>query len=330
LAAALAAYVSRATGHAEAIAARDRVAAETQAALREEGFATAEEAQLARGPEEDLKDLRRLLRAVDDQRAAAEATMADPEIVRAAALAAPDLHALTTAAGHARAVLLQAREDQALAERTDRDLQRLRHGISEQVAGLGTALARHERLARLADTVAGLGPDNTLRMRLSSFVLAARLERVAELANERLCVMGDGRYRLEHSDGLAGAGRRSGLGLLVKDLWTGQARDTATLSGGESFMASLALALGLADAVREESGGFELQTLFVDEGFGTLDDDSLEQVMSVLDDLRDGGRSVGVVSHVSDLRSRIPCQVSVEKRSNGSTVRLVGLAGPAA
>jgi exonuclease SbcC len=92
-------------------------------------------------------------------------------------------------------------------------------------------------------------------------------------------------------------------------------------------MASLALALGLADAVREESGGFDLQTLFVDEGFGTLDDESLEQVMGVLDGLREGGRAVGVVSHVAELRTRIPCQVTVHKTESGSTVRVSTSAG---
>jgi len=323
-------HVARAATHAEALVELDRVALDTAGALQAQGFATVAEAEAARIPDAELDPVRRMLRAAQDQRAAALATLADPEIVAASHLAEPDLEALTAAASSARAALLQAREEQAMAERTDRDLRRLREGICHRVAELGTALSSHECVARLADTVAGLSADNTLRMRLSSFVLAARLERVAALANERLAVMGDGRYRLEHSDGLAGGGRRSGLGLLVRDLWTGQARDTSTLSGGESFMASLALALGLADAVREESGGFDLQTLFIDEGFGSLDDDSLEQVMSVLDNLRDGGRAVGVVSHVSDLRGRIPCQVSVEKRANGSTVHLVGLAGPAA
>jgi exonuclease SbcC len=90
-------------------------------------------------------------------------------------------------------------------------------------------------------------------------------------------------------------------------------------------MASLALALGLADAVREEAGGFDLNTLFIDEGFGTLDEESLEQVMSVLDGLRDGGRCVGVVSHVIDLRSRIPAQIRVDKTSAGSSVTVHGI-----
>ena len=88
-------------------------------------------------------------------------------------------------------------------------------------------------------------------------------------------------------------------------------------------MASLALALGLADAVHLEAGGVDLQTLFIDEGFGTLDDESLEQVMGVLDTLREGGRSVGVVSHVADLRSRIPVQLRVDKTTVGSTVTVL-------
>ena len=209
---------------------------------------------------------------------------------------------------------------------------RVRSSVAERGLALTTAAARHDVLREVADAVAGTSGSNTLRMRLSAFVLAARLEKVATLANERLATMGDGRYQLRHTDGLAARGARSGLGLEVLDLWTGQARDTSSLSGGESFMASLALALGLADAVREESGGFDLQTLFVDEGFGTLDDESLEQVMAVLDGLREGGRAVGVVSHVAELRTRICSQVVVVKTERGSTVRtaVASEAAPAA
>ena len=108
-------------------------------------------------------------------------------------------------------------------------------------------------------------------------------------------------------------GRRPGLGLEVVDQWTGDARDPATLSGGETFVVSLSLALGLADVVTQEAGGTEIDTLFVDEGFGTLDADTLDDVMDRLDGLRAGGRTVGVVSHVSELRNRIPTQVHVEK-----------------
>ncbi|HYQ32346.1 MAG TPA: SbcC/MukB-like Walker B domain-containing protein, partial [Lapillicoccus sp.] len=208
-------------------------------------------------------------------------------------------------------------------------LARLVPALEAELAALEPLVAEATRVRQLADLCCGSGA-NGLRMELSAFVLAARLEKVATLANERLRVMGDGRYQLAHSDDLAAGGRRSGLGLVVRDQWTGQVRDTASLSGGESFMASLALALGLADAVREEAGGFDLNTLFIDEGFGTLDDESLEQVMAVLDGLRDGGRCVGVVSHVSDLRSRVPAQVRVDKTSTGSSVTVLGLDNPAA
>lgn len=315
---------------AEAQARHAEVAAETLATLARHGFDCPADAEAARLDEADLGAVRRQLKAADDRRASADATLSDPQIRAARQLPVPDLAAIAAAAEDARAEQLRAREQQALAERADREFQHLHAQLLDHVAALGPATADFELLDRLADTVSGLGSDNALRMRLSSFVLAARLEKVADLANERLTVMGDGRYRLQHSDELAGRGQRSGLGLHVMDLWTGQTRDTATLSGGESFMASLALALALADAVREEAGGFDLQTLFVDEGFGTLDEESLEQVMSVLDDLRDGGRAVGVVSHVSDLRSRIPCQVRVTKRPDGSAVEVVGAGAPAA
>jgi exonuclease SbcC len=183
-------------------------------------------------------------------------------------------------------------------------------------------LREHAAEARqLADLAAGLGA-NTLKMTLSSFVLAARLEEVAEAASQRLLRMTAGRYSLAHTDARRGAGR-SGLGLLACDAWTGQERDTSTLSGGETFLASLALALGLADVVTAEAAGVTIEALFVDEGFGSLDEDTLDEVMSVLDSLREGGRMVGIVSHVSELRQRIPAQVHVRKGRSGSSVELV-------
>ncbi len=130
--------------------------------------------------------------------------------------------------------------------------------------------------------------------------------------------MSAGRYALTHSDGATSGRGRAGLGLRVRDAWTGAERDTTTLSGGESFFASLALALGLADVVTAEAGGVPLETLFVDEGFGTLDAETLDEVMDVLDGLREGGRAVGLVSHVAELKARIPAQVYVRKGRRGS------------
>ncbi|MEO7235190.1 MAG: AAA family ATPase [Lapillicoccus sp.] len=302
----------------------------TLTALRDNGFATVEAAAAALVERSVLAEQQRLLRAADDRRAAADAVLADEGVQASLARDPVDPVQAASAADTARADLRRAQHAQTSVETSVRSLGPVQASIVARVAALGPLAAECARVAELADTATGTGGQNALRMRLSAFVLAARLEKVAVLANERLRVMGDGRYQLAHSDDLAAGGRRSGLGLVVRDQWTGQVRDTASLSGGESFMASLALALGLADAVREEAGGFDLNTLFIDEGFGTLDDESLEEVMAVLDGLRDGGRCVGVVSHVTDLRARIPVQIRVDKTAIGSGVTVLGLASPAA
>jgi exonuclease SbcC len=119
-------------------------------------------------------------------------------------------------------------------------------------------------------------------------------------------------------------GRAGGLGLEIMDGWSGLVRPAKTLSGGESFLASLALALGLADVVAAEAGGRQLDTLFVDEGFGSLDPDTLDLVMATLDELRADGRVVGVVSHVDELRLRIPQQIRVTRTPRSSTLSVVG------
>ena len=229
----------------------------------------------------------------------------------------------------------QLRADAAAADRSARDAA-LAAGLAEKsVRTLGTIAANYARLAEdgreprerahllaaVADAARGAG-DNNYRMSLNSYVLAARLEQVAVAASERLIGMSDGRYILQHTDARAARGAKSGLGLEVVDQWTGQRRDTATLSGGESFMASLALALGLADVVQQESGGVDIETLFVDEGFGSLDEQALEQVMDALEGLRDGGRVVGLVSHVGEMKQRISTQLQVVKGRNGSTLHI--------
>src|SRR5699024_9417996 len=127
----------------------------------------------------------------------------------------------------------------------------------------------------------------------------------------------DGRYSFVHSDAGGARGKRGGLGLDVLDDYSGKARPANTLSGGESFLASLSLALGLADVVAGESGGALLDTLFIDEGFGTLDADALDMVMDTLDELRAGGRMIGLVSHVTEMRQRIPVRLCVRKSRAG-------------
>ncbi|MGC4950813.1 AAA family ATPase [Streptomyces sp. DT224] len=214
--------------------------------------------------------------------------------------------------------------DAARERRTE--LARLSRRVADEVRALGPVREDYERVAGLAGLTAGTSADNARKMRLESYVLAARLEQVAAAATARLRRMSSGRYQLVHSDARTG-GRRAGLGLHVIDAWTGRERDTATLSGGETFFASLALALGLADVVTDEAGGVRLDTLFIDEGFGSLDDQTLDEVLDVLDSLRERDRSVGIVSHVADLRRRIPAQLEVVKERRGSAVRLRAGAG---
>ncbi|WP_053623322.1 AAA family ATPase [Streptomyces sp. NRRL F-2295] len=246
-------------------------------------------------------------RAERDAREAADRPAARPE-------AAESVHET------AERLLREAASARAAARDRCAELDRLSEQAADEVRRLGPVRQEYERIARLAGLAAGTSADNERKMRLESYVLAARLEQVAAAATARLRRMSSGRYTLVHSDARTG-GRRAGLGLHVVDAWTGGERDTATLSGGETFFASLALALGLADVVTEEAGGVRLDTLFIDEGFGSLDDQTLDEVLDVLDSLRERDRSVGIVSHVADLRRRIPARLEVVKERQGSSVR---------
>jgi exonuclease SbcC len=201
------------------------------------------------------------------------------------------------------------------------ELQRAAEALADARDVLGPAAAEAERLQRLDATVRGLG-DNRRRISLTTYVLAARLEEVAAAATLHLQRMSSGRFSLVHHDERFGNGP-AGLGLRVLDAYSGEERDTATLSGGEAFYASLSLALGLADVVQGEAGGRPLETLLVDEGFGALDADTLEEVLGELDELRAAGRAIGLVSHVPALAERIPAQLRVSAGPSGSTARVV-------
>jgi len=299
-------------------------------ALKANGLESMQQAQAGALPPGRVAELTTLLRTAEQQRAQATALLAQPDVTAAVMLPTPDVDALAQTHTHAAASLTAAGRRHTLSEQAQRELRALSRTVHQAVAGLGPAQAEAQLVQELADCFAGNSADNALRMRLSAYVLAARLAEIATLANERLTTMSDGRYALEYSDARAAKGARSGLGLLVRDAWTGQSRETSSLSGGEAFMASLALALGMGDAVRAEAGGFDLQTLFVDEGFGSLDEESLEQVMAVLDTLREGGSAVGIVSHVTELRARIPHQLHLIKEQAGSRIRTENRDSPAA
>jgi exonuclease SbcC len=294
-------------------------------AVLEAGFDTPDEARQA-----GLVDLVTLEHAVRDHEAtlaAARTILAEAGAQEVLSAHPPDLGALERD-HRARAEALERARARVQAEaRLHARLVDLHAELAAEVRSWAPLRADLDLATRVAAFAEGKAPDNRLQMRLSAYVLAYRLSQVVDAANARLAGMSDRRYSLEHV-GRRGAGEtRGGLSLVVRDDWSGESRDPATLSGGETFVVSLALALGLADVVAHEAGGADLQTLFVDEGFGALDAETLDDVLDILDTLRENGRAVGVVSHVAEMRDRIPVQLVVSKARSGSTLRVAGCAG---
>ncbi|KAA6432929.1 AAA family ATPase [Agrococcus sediminis] len=228
----------------------------------------------------------------------------------------PELEPLEAALGEASAVAARANRAAAAAE-TTRDL------AAADLAAAREAIRSLAEGAEHADAVRGLARAldgrNERAQDIETYVLATRLATIIDAANLRLAAMTDGRFTLVLDEARASHGRASGLGIAVLDAHTGLARPTRSLSGGETFLASLSLALGLADVVQAEAGGVSLETLFVDEGFGSLDQDTLEAAMATLDELRAGGRTVGVISHVQQMQERIPSRIRVVPLPGGGS-----------
>ena len=241
-----------------------------------------------------------------------------PELVAVSGLDPSAARAAAAAAAEVEAAARLVRETAVDAHATARDhAQRFTARLDE----VDRAVAAHEHVT--ADTAAvyrmtrmAKGDLGQRPMELTAYVLRRRFDEIVDAANLRLATMSDGRYELARTDG---AGRRGGLTLEIVDAWSGETRSPASLSGGETFFTSLALALGLADVVKSEAGGVELDTLFIDEGFGSLDTETLEKVMEVIDGLRDRGRAVGIVSHVADLRERVHERLEISRRADGSS-----------
>ncbi|TFD28099.1 AAA family ATPase [Cryobacterium lyxosi] len=295
--------------------ARDASTLDLANQLAEEDFDDEETASGARLDEGQAIQLANAVRSYDDQRAAALAAVADPELVDLPSDPIdlePSLRAFEAASS--------ARDDavsshSSLAERAGQ-LQALVQRVTTRFAASADLIDQHFQVRALADVVQGDEP-NTKRMRLETYVLAAQLEEIVVAANVRLRTMTSERYTLEHDDSRVKGGARSGLGLAIRDEFTGRARPTHSLSGGETFLASLALALGLAEVVTGQAGGITLDTLFVDEGFGSLDSETLETAMSTLDTLRAGGRTIGLISHVDSMKEQIPATLRISVTDQG-------------
>ena len=250
---------------------------------------------------------------------AAREALASERLTRAAAASAPDLEALTETARTAEEDAAVAARASGILEQHCAQLDAARASLEEALEALARAREQAGPIRRLADIAAASGPENLASTPLSAWVLIARLEEVLAAANPRLAAISSGRYELVSVPDDGTASRKSGLGLAIIDHDTDALRSPRTLSGGETFYTSLALALGLADVVSAEAGGIELRTMFIDEGFGSLDSHTLSLVMAQLQALRCAGRTVGVISHVEEMATQIADQIQVRPLPEGGS-----------
>jgi exonuclease SbcC len=286
------------------------------------GFASEAELAAAKLPEPQVRQIDEQITAFD-QSVAAAAARVDRAAAAAQGLVAPDLAALQLAAEEAERKLeeLLRHQTQRQAERDAMD--QALASVARSAKELAELDAEFSVIGHIAEVGAG---KNQAGLTFQRFVLTFLLDDVLIAATHRLRLMSRGRYQLQRRRERLDGRASSGLDLEVFDSYTGVARAVATLSGGESFLASLSLALGLADVVQARSGGIRLETLFIDEGFGSLDPEALDLALRALTDLMKDGRLVGIISHVPELREQIPARLEITSDRRGSSARFV-LAG---
>jgi exonuclease SbcC len=284
--------------------------------LADAGFAARNDARLAAMPSDERARLERSVTEHERALAETQSLLADVR-KELSAWEGPDTDSVAAELERAKKAL--AESDAALEEKTGK------------LTGLDSLKARHDALelerakrsseaGRMVALAGDLTGNNPLKTGFDAWILGMYLEEITAYANSRLVRMSEGRYRIQLNDSYRKGNAYAGLELEILDAYTGKARPSATLSGGETFMTSISLALGLADSIQSRSGGIQLDAIFIDEGFGSLDESSLERAITILDEIR-GSRMVGIVSHVAELRSRIPNRVEVVKTVAGSSIR---------
>ena len=295
------------------------------AGLADAGFSDEAAYQEARLPDEEIERLDRSLREYGERKksAADQAAMLRERLQGQQPVALPVLEQQRQAWSEQKTAA--SREESTLASRLtlhEDALKELRSALRQQ--------KRHEQhwavVRELYTCCAGINQGGSRRAKLTfeAYVQQYYFKQVVAAANKRLTVLTDGMFTLRCKEEARDLVRQSGLDLDVLDRSTGQWRDVTTLSGGESFLASLALALGLSDVVQAQSGAVRMEAMFIDEGFGTLDDNALRNAIQVLSGLADGKRLIGIISHVHELEERIDRQIIVRKTPKGSTLALQG------
>lgn len=288
-------------------------------ALKQSGFAGRQALEQAQLDEAQMQALAEKIEAWRTQRSEQQ-TLLKAMDERLAGQSLPELGQLES---------LWQQQQQQLAEAEDawqtlnNRMQSLK-GTEAQLNKEALAAQALEQEYALIGTLSDVANGNShSKVSLQRFVLSVLLDDVLLEASRRLALMSKGRYRLLRKEDRAKGNKASGLELEVEDAYSSKVRSVATLSGGESFMAALSLALGLSDVVQAYAGGIKLDTLFIDEGFGSLDQDSLELAVRTLMDLQSSGRMIGVISHVSEMKEQISCRIDINKHALGSSIRLV-------
>jgi len=284
-------------------------------ALKAEGFTSIGDVERALLKRVELDQLAQKIRSFEKEEAAAKKQVEAAE-VKTKDVKRPNLPKIKREREEASRSLLNKREKMA-GEKARlegmAEARRLLVGLAEDLAETD---AEYTLVARLSDAANG---KNNLKISFQRYVLAALFDDVLRAANERLRMMSEGRYELLRSVDVRDRRFQGGLELDVADSYSGEKRSVKTLSGGETFLASLALALGLADVVQAQSGGLKLDSMFIDEGFGSLDAESLDHAIQTIVSLRQPGRLVGVISHVEGLKERFGATIEVRKNARGST-----------
>jgi exonuclease SbcC len=284
------------------------------------GFPNVEEFSKVKVAISLIASMEETIRVFESELAAAESRLSRA-MEAARDLQSPDLLAIEQVLSRARetatALLKEQSQQSEIAKSADRSLEQLKE-TGEKLQELEASHAVYGKIAGVA------GGDNQLHITFQRFVQGALFEDVLQAASERLRRMSKGRFELQRALRAADGRQSGGLDIIVMDSHTGTSRPVSSLSGGEGFMASLSLALGLADVVQSHAGGVRLDSLFIDEGFGSLDPEALDQALQVLTDLRQSGRSIGIISHVTELKERISTRIEVIPQARGSIARIVG------
>jgi exonuclease SbcC len=290
------------------------------AGLREAGFESETEFHAAKRSNAEIKQLDEEIRRFEGDLQAARQRVERAQ-QEAENLTAPDIKALEHAADTAKRHLEQVVQEKAALVERRRQIDTWLDDLSQGRSQLESLQTRYDVVGAISEVANG---KNRHGITFQRFVLSALLDDVLLVASKRLQMMSRGRFQLQRARERADQRTAGGLDLETFDTYTGTTRPISNLSGGESFLASLALALGLADVVQSYSGGIHLETIFIDEGFGSLDPEALDLALRTLIDLQQGGRLVGIISHVPELKERIDARLEVSTDKLGrSTARFV-------